>query len=503
MSMLSRRDALGLMTAAGGVTALPGLASAQSADPVYQAFETARHDQDWTLGWVDAPAEGLDGVARRLHGAMPAGLQGVLHRNGPGRFSRDNYRYRHWFDGDGFVHAWQLSEDGVSHRARFVETPKWRMEEEAGRFLMPALASVPPHHGGVRGPDDMNVANTSVMMSDGELLALWEGGSAWRLDPDTLESHGARVWGEGLAGMPFSAHPTRDVDGTVWNFGQDAGGERLVLWQIGPDGHLKKAQMVGDVPGGMIHDFVITDRSLVFLVGGYRFEGFRLPFLDSFRWQAGTPMRAIAFDKDDWSQRRDWELPPGFLFHFGGAWEEPNGTIHLDAALSDDAEFAFDGAYRVMRGEPSPESETQSRLTRVTLGADGRATLDAFGDVFAEFPQIDARLVGQRRKFSWHVGWTDGSGEVSDRIVRRDLQSGQSDSFNYGSGIAVEEALFVPREDATAEGEGWLVHTALNLEAEAMELHVLDAMNLSAGPVGSWRLPYAAPLGFHGCWRSV
>lgn len=175
MSMLSRRDALGLMTAAGGMTALPGLGSAQSADPVYQAFEAAREGQDWTLGWVDAPAEGLDGVARRLHGAMPAGLQGVLHRNGPGRFSRDNYRYRHWFDGDGFVHAWQLSEDGVSHRARFVETPKWQMEEEAGRFLMPALASVPPNHGGVRGPDDMNVANTSVMMSGGELLALWEG----------------------------------------------------------------------------------------------------------------------------------------------------------------------------------------------------------------------------------------------------------------------------------------------------------------------------------------
>lgn len=503
MASLNRRDTLRLMLAGGGMAALPGLAHGRAGDPVYEAFEAARQDQAWTLGWVDAPAEGLDGVARRIHGRMPEGLQGVLHRNGPGRFSRDGYRYRHWFDGDGFVHAWRLADGEVSHRARFVQTPKWRMEEEAGRFIMPALASVPDPQAGLRGPDDMNVANTSVLMVGDELLALWEGGSAWRLDPETLESHGARVWGDGLQGIPFSAHPTRDVDGTVWNFGQDAARERLILWQIGPDGQLKQARTVGDVPGGMIHDFVITDRSLVFLVGGYRFDEFRLPFLDSFNWHPGTPMRAIAFDKDDWSQRHDWELPPGFLFHFGGAWEEADGTIHLDAALADNAEFAFDGAYRVMRGEPSPDSDTQSRLTRVTLSPGGRTNMHAFQGTFAEFPQIDPRHIGQRRKYSWHVGWPSGAGEVSDRIVRRDLESGAMDACVYDDGIAVEEALFIPRQGGSAEGDGWLIHTALNINEQAMELHILDAMDLSAGPVGSWRLPYAAPLGFHGCWRSV
>jgi all-trans-8'-apo-beta-carotenal 15,15'-oxygenase len=34
------------------------------------------------------------------------------------------------------------------------------------------------------------------------------------------------------------------------------------------------------------------------------------------------------------------------------------------------------------------------------------------------------------------------------------------------------------------------------------ELHVLDARKPSDGPVASFALPYAVPLGFHGAWRA-
>ena len=127
--------------------------------------------------------------------------------------------------------------------------------------------------------------------------------------------------------------------------------------------------------------------------------------------------------------------------------------------------------------------------------------MDAFPDVFAEFPQIDPRFVGQRRRYSWHVGWSRSEVESSTRIVRRDVESGTRDEYHYGTDYAVEEALFVP--NGSSEGEGWLVHTALNLREAATELHVLDAQDLASGPVASWRLPYAAPLGFHGTWRSL
>jgi carotenoid cleavage dioxygenase-like enzyme len=87
--------------------------------------------------------------------------------------------------------------------------------------------------------------------------------------------------------------------------------------------------------------------------------------------------------------------------------------------------------------------------------------------------------------------------------VRRDLASGETHRFDFGSDIVVEEPLFIPASDRAQEGEGWLVHTALNKRARASELHVFDARRVDDGPVGSWRLPYANPYGFHGCWRSL
>ncbi|WP_203290942.1 carotenoid oxygenase family protein [Maricaulis parjimensis] len=502
---LNRRHLLSLMAAGSGAAALPGLALAnQPVDPVYAAFEAASREDPWTLGFTDAPSEGFDGVARRLHGRLPRGLAGVLHRNGPARFSRNEWRYRHWFDGDGMVHAWRLTPGrDVSHTARFVGTRKWQNEEAAGRFLVPTFGSNPPGSIGLRGPDDMNAANTSVMMLNGELMALWEGGSAWRLDPETLESRGSRDFHESLRGVPFSAHPKIDPDGTVWNFGQAASHDLLVLYQIGADGALRRAEMVDDIPGGMIHDFAVTDRSLVFLIGNLAFQRMQMPFLDSFGWDDSRGMRVVAIDKADWSRRRTWDMPPGFLFHVGGAWEDADGTIHVDAALSDDAEIATGHARDVMLGTPQLEHQSISRMRLITLHPDGRAEQSVFSDVCAEFPQVDPRYTGLARRFTWHVGWPDGHMRGATQLVQRDLVSGATQRFDFGTDIVVEEPLFIPNGDRAEEGEGWLVHTALNKRERATELHVFNARHIEDGPVTSWRLPYACPLGFHGCWRGV
>ncbi len=502
---MNRRHMLSLLAAGGSAAALPGLAFGEtSADPVYAAFQAASQDDPWTLGFTDAPAEGLQATARRLHGRIPAGLSGVLHRNGPGRFSRNDWRYRHWFDGDGLVHAWRLDRGSdVTHTARFVETRKWQAEEAAGRFLYPTFGSQPPHGRGLHGPDDINAANTSVMMVNGELMALWEGGSAWRLDPESLDSRGPRNWGDGLGGLPFSAHPKIDPDGTIWNFGQAASHDMLVMYQIGVDGQLRRADIIHDIPGGMIHDFAVTDRSLVFLVGNLAFQRMQMPFLDSFGWDDSRGMRVIAIDKGDWSRRRTWELPPGFLFHVGGAWEDPDGTIHVDAALSDDSEIATGHARDVMLGTPRLEHQSISRMRQITLYPDGRADQAVFSDVCAEFPQVDPRFTGLARRFTWHVGWPDGHMRGATQLVQRDVISGQTRRYDFGTDIVVEEPLFIPSSQRAEEGEGWLVHTALNKRERATELHVFDAQRLEDGPVTSWRLPYACPLGFHGCWRGL
>ena len=47
-------------------------------------------------------------------------------------------------------------------------------------------------------------------------------------------------------------------------------------------------------------------------------------------------MRVLVIDKQSLKIQKEFELEPGFAFHFGNAWEETDGTIHFDASLYPD-----------------------------------------------------------------------------------------------------------------------------------------------------------------------
>ena len=94
-------------------------------------------------------------------------------------------------------------------------------------------------------------------------MALWEGASAWQLDPQTLSSMGPVDWKKSLTHAPFSAHPRPDRDGSLWNFGHVPWAGKLILYHIGHDGLLKRSAILNAPETGMVHDFAVTDRSLI------------------------------------------------------------------------------------------------------------------------------------------------------------------------------------------------------------------------------------------------
>ena len=147
-----------------------------------------------------------------------------------------------------------------------MATAKRVAEVKAGRRLTEGLGTVFKDVQAVTSPDSMNVANISVLPLGDDLLALWEGGSATRLDPRTLETRGLKTWRPDLAGVPFSAHPRVEPDGTIWNSGVSSHSGMLLLFEIAPDGVLRRADAfpVSDLP--MVHDFAVTAGHLVFLL---------------------------------------------------------------------------------------------------------------------------------------------------------------------------------------------------------------------------------------------
>ena len=466
-----------------------------------QAFDTALIDNPRLLGWQGVTTSHLSSDKLSVVGTLPPDLIGTFYRNGPARHERGGHRYRHWFDGDGMVQAFRFDGHGVSHLGRFVETAKFAAEEQAGHHRYPAFGTIGPDSPALRDADDMNTANISVCHHGGELLALWEGGSAHRLDETTLAVRGRKTWHEDLAGIAFSAHPRIEPDGTLWNFGNVASLGLLALYHIAPDGRLRNAGTVPIDNLGMVHDFVVTTRHLVFVLAPLVFDrslfGPEVSFLDSHIWRPELGTRVLVVSKDDFTQRRWYQLPSGFSFHFGNAWEDSTGTIRFDYCVAPDATVMTETLRYVMRGE-FRAATGPTRFAQVMLRNDGSSTQDV-SDVSAEFPRVAPAVVGQRYRQVYALAGGAGiSGAGLGTVARFDTEAGIVDSFDYGDRYVVEEHIFVPRTAAMAETDGWLIGTALDLRDRVTRVSVFDAARLSDGPLASVALPYALPLGFHG-----
>jgi carotenoid cleavage dioxygenase len=443
-----------------------------------------------------------------VEGKIPEALRGVFYRNGPGLFERgvgaNKQRYNHWFDGDGLVHAWRFTDKGVSHQARFVQSKKFLAEQAANEFLAPSFGSAFKAKMPVRSSDDLNTANTNVYKLGDRLLALWEGGSATEMDPVTLETKGIVAWTPELKHMPFSAHPKIDPDGTFWNFGTMFG--KMVLYHLSAKGDLIKHAVFDAPAGGMVHDFAVTHKHLVFLLPpiGIDYAAMRngAAFGQALTWKGNESTKVLIVDRNDFSKRRILEMPAFMVFHFGNAWEA-NNAIRVDFVQSKDMAVMSDWMPRMMRGETVAPDRSNPAFVTIDLNR-GTCSVD-MREENCEFPRVDPRFVGLRNR---NVYYPVGNGSREEGfgfggVMRVDTDSGKVDRFDFSEEVALEEHVVVPKPGSTREGEGWLVGVGFDVATQQSFATVFDALNLAAGPQALVRLPYWTPVCFHGHFHAA
>lgn len=463
------------------------------------SFERGLASQPWLAGFKTIGRESMGPTLATIEGRLPEDLAGVLYRNGPAWFDRAGFRYHHWFDGDGMMSAWRIAGGKIEHRARMIATPKFERERASGRFLLPAGGTVVPNAQAIRNNDDMNTANTAVIRHQGRLLALWEGGSATELDPDSLKTLGPVTWREDMVAAPFGAHPLRDRDGSVWNFGllSMVGGSGLLLWHIGADGVLKSAATLPVDAPGYIHAFAMTDRHLVFMLSPYRSEGQGVAFFERMRFQTDEPCRVAVVPKDALDAPRWFELPFAMAYHFGQAYMSKD-VLTVQTVRHFDPEQMRSPMQAAMRGERGASLPTDLGLMRLDLKS-GRGWWDASGLRQVEFPTFDARFADTKAGRVYAVAGVDpASAPYSNAIGVYDAERGRREMYRYGTDLMVEEHVFVPRRGSRRAGDGWLVGTWLDHRQGRSGMSILDAERVSDGPVAQAWVPYVLPLGFHG-----
>jgi carotenoid cleavage dioxygenase len=498
--MQPRRQFLERCLGLAGLAALGASQPARADTVTYQRFHAAL-DADARLSVYADTVGDLAGQAA-ITGRLPADLQGVFYRNGPGRFELGGERYHHWFDGDGFAQRWTIGGGQVRHRGRFVATAKFTQESAAGRFLYPAFGTG-IDRAPVRSNDAINVANTNLLPFNGSVYALWEGGSAIELDPETLATRGVKTWRPDLKSMPFSAHPKRDPDGGLWNFGNMPGTDRLIVYRLDASGALTRTALIPVPQLNLVHDFVVSAKYLVFLVPPYDLDPRRDRSLaERLRRQGGErPLRAVVVDKQTLALRQVFELRARSVFHLGNAWDDGD-SIRLDAVLHEGDIVPEPGL--PMRGEMRPYEAARSSTVQITLDLTNGQAREARLFGVSEFPGVAPQVVSRRHRKLVVLGASAGSvAQVLDSVNLLDTDTGKADSYSFGAGWQLEEHVLVPRAGARSETDGYLVGAAQDTRRGQTVLTVFDARNVRHGPVALARLDYRAPACFHGNFLSA
>ena len=502
---LQRRELLtaaaaGLATTLGA--ALAGTAQAKPADAAVFAANVKQQPLLAPFAGVDDVTGNRDSGPLLLRGRWPAELRGRFYRNGPALMQRGTERYHHWFDGDGMVQQYTIGNGRICHRGRLVQTAKLKAEREAGRFLMSALGTQIDGGPPGSGPDSYNTANTNALEHAGRVLAMWEGGSAYALDPRDLSTQGPITWRKDLAQMPFTAHPKVDAQGHLWNIG--TAGAAIVAWHISPQGELLNVQLgESPYPGGMVHDMAVTERYLVVPLPPVSLD-FSKPVADGgprrFTMKPGEPLRLLVMEKADITKRRVFELPPQMVFHVGNAHETGDGRIVLSFIAAPDADFLDQGAVALMSARPHVSGRTVLQIATLDM-ASGRSTVQTLpGEV--EFPRIDPRRIGLKaRLLVTGAAWVPHPARQNDLlhgVQVTDVESGRTERYDYGAHVVAEEHVLVPKPGKTGEREAWLLGTTYDARRRATVLNLLDMARVADGPIAQAVLPYTLPLGFHG-----
>ncbi|HEU5134989.1 MAG TPA: carotenoid oxygenase family protein [Steroidobacteraceae bacterium] len=479
----------------------PGFLRAEVLAPTGpERFAAGLAREPWLAGWKSVAVESLGPTPATIEGNWPGSLTGTLYRNGPARFERGALRYRHWFDGDGMMQAWRFRDGRITHAGRMIATGKFMHEEKAGRFEVRAAGTTIPDAIPARNNDSMNTANTAVVKLGQRVFALWEGGSAYEIDPDTLAARGPTTWRSDLVAAPFSAHPLLERDGSAWNFGSldFFGTTGLIIWRIGADGALARTAVLESQDLGYLHSFAMTEKYLVFTFMPYRMLPDKGSFFERLQFTPDRACRIALVPKDALDAPRWFEAPFAAIYHFADAYEH-RGEVVVRAARHRDIEEARAPMAAAMLGERgTPSSNTELVSLRLSL-ASGRARWDTQGVSGLEFPTFDARTPGDRPALLFApASVKPANAPFFNAISSIDTRADRVNVHHYGADVMAEEHLFVPRPGSSKPADGWLVGTLLDFGRGRSGVAVLDAARVQDGPLAIAWVPYTVPLGFHG-----
>lgn len=432
--------------------------------------------------------------ALKVIGELPPDLSGMFVRNGPNPQWTPIGRY-HWFDGDGMLHGVRIHNGKATYRNRYVRTRGFGIEQAEGKAVWTGLIEPPRtdnRYGGYK-----NVANTALVWHAGHFFALWEGGAPHAIALPQLDTLGEYTYNGKLVSA-FTAHPKVDpVTGEMMFFGYSFAPPYLKYSVVSAEGELLRTVPIDLPMGVMMHDFAITENYTIFMDLPMTFSPQRM--------QRGEP--AMMFERDRPSRFgilprhasegiRWFESPACYVFHTLNAYEEGDEVVLIACRMSSTNVLVSNNKHR----DPD-EGIPRLYQWRFNLKT-GSVREEMLDDVPGEFPRINENLLGRQTQYGYVAKSAKNPAPLFDGLIKYDLNTGKSQTHEFGHGRYGGEAVFVPHPDAKAEDDGWLITFIHDHTTETSELVVVNAQDMTGEPVARVLIPQRVPYGFHGAWVS-
>ncbi len=443
-----------------------------------------------------------------VEGEIPDDLSGVYIRNTETAVFEPIKRY-HPFDGDALLHAISFGNGEARYASEFVHTDGFIAEQEAKRSLWAGITEHPSNaiaeHGwGARTMMKDN-ASTDVVVHRGRALAsFYQCGELYALDPVTLTNLGTENMGGRLPVEGVSAHPKVDEHtGEMLFFNYSAQDPFMHYGVVDPQGHLATYIDI-PLPGPRLpHDMAFTPNWSILndfplfwepkaLADGYY----------SNKFDRDMPSRFALVPRHGSTEDIRWfEASPTFVLHWTNAYEDGDEVVldgffqHNPTARGADRLAGSHKGFETLDMNVLQARHHRWRFNLVT----GATREEQLSDRCLEFPMINGRHWGRPYRYSYQARCSHGL-FAFDGLVKADVATGTEELLEFDEGVFVSETVMAPRDGSTAEDDGYLITFASDVINDVSDCYIVDAADISAGPIAKIRLPERISSGTHSTW---
>jgi all-trans-8'-apo-beta-carotenal 15,15'-oxygenase len=440
-----------------------------------------------------------------VEGRIPPYISGSYYLNGPALFSRGDFHYRHWLDGDGMVCKLRINQDGIHFTNRFVRTTKFKTEQDAGRPVFRTFGTTFPGDVLKRGIGLESPANVSVYPFHGYLLAFGEQSLPWELDPNTLETVGVYNFGGMLNEMsPFSAHAKFDPQtGEMFNFGTFFSGvqPRLCLYCFDQHGNLRRRASHPIPRPSSIHDFGLSHSYFAFYISPYILDMTavtqgRLSLMDSLEWRPELGSELQIFSRETCEKVASIPLPGRYCLHLINGFEQNHqfilDVIELERPVYDQYQPLPDLFSDVSAGSP----------VRFVVDLQHKEVVSRHEIAYRlapDLPAVDPTLATLPCDELWMLGVSSsgrrGRKFFDELVYVRWDQPDPVSLFRADAGCYLGgEPIYL---GSPYSNEGAVICQQFNANREESSFLIFDARRVGSGPVATIRLRHPVHLGFH------